>query len=94
MRRYAAKTALVTTSGAHIRYIPAALAKAMVDAGTAAVEHSNGKVRSIKLLQCAASHLVRIGEPSDATWRSPKFVTREKLDCGGVVWRHHPRCWE
>jgi len=32
-----------------------------------------------------------IGPPSDG-WLAPRFSVREKLDCGGVVWKHHPRC--
>ena len=40
MRVYAAKTEVVTTTGQHIRYVPAAMAASMVSAGHAAI-HSN-----------------------------------------------------
>ena len=54
------------------------------------IENADGKVKSIRLTQCATASLVRIGDPSDA-WMTPPFSVREKLDCGGIVWRHHRR---
>jgi hypothetical protein len=70
-----------------VRYIPGELARAMVAAGTAEIHNANGKAKSIRLVETAATHLVRIGEPSDG-WLAPRFSVREKLDNGGVVWRH------
>jgi hypothetical protein len=64
------------------------MAKAMIDAGHAVVAHENGRVKSIRLIPTA--HLVRIGEPTTG-WGCVRFVVREKLDGGGVVWKHHPR---
>ena len=77
MRVFHGRIELLSAAGDHVRHIPGSLARAMVDAGTAAVEHSNGKVRSIKLLHCAASHLVRIGDSSTDTWHLPP-VRRER----------------
>jgi hypothetical protein len=93
LRGYSPRTEVVSPSGGHVRWIPAALAEAMVQAGGAAIHNQNGKVRSIRLLETAASHAHRIGEASDYSALSgTKFVVREKLDCGATVWKHHPRC--
>ena len=69
------------------------MAQAMVSAGAAEIAHSNGRVKSVRLLECAATHLQRIGEPR-ADWRTPRFVVREKLDGGATIWKHHPRCFD
>ena len=74
-----------------MRYVPGELARALVTAGSAVVSNRNGKVRTIKLTASAATHGVRIGEPSDG-WLAPRFSVRERLDGGGIVWKHHPRC--
>jgi hypothetical protein len=66
------------------------MAQAMVAAGHAIVENANGRVKSIRLLQCASASLIRIGPPSGG-WMTPPYSMREKLDCGVVVWRHHSR---
>jgi hypothetical protein len=61
-----------------------------VQAGAAAIHNANGKVLSIKLVQSASSHAHMIG-PATGDWRRPRFVVREKLDGGLVLWRHHGR---
>jgi hypothetical protein len=63
----------------------------MVANGSAAVANQNGRVKSIALLECAATHAQRIGAPT-GDWASPPFSVREKLDGGGIIWRHHSRC--
>ncbi len=68
------------------------MAKAMVDAGAAAIHNSNGKVKSVALLPTA--HLIRIGEPTVGWLATPPFSVRERLDCGGIVWKHHRRCFD
>jgi hypothetical protein len=83
---------LQATNGDHLRFVPGELARAMVAAGAAEVHNSNGKVKSIRLVACASSHARLIGPPSDG-WHSPPFVTREKLDGGGIAWRHHRHAW-
>jgi len=63
----------------------------MVLAGGAAIHNQNGKVRSIRLIETAASHGWRIGE-ADGRWTASRFVVRDRLESGCVVWCHHPRC--
>jgi hypothetical protein len=90
VRRFHSKCELLDTSGQHLRYVTAAVASAMVDAEHAIVHNQNGKVRSIKLVECAATAATRIGAPTGEC-RGVKFAVREKLDSGSVVWTHHPR---
>jgi hypothetical protein len=90
MRVYAARTELVTSSGSHLRFIPGAMARAMVNAGHAEVANQNGRVKSIRLIATAMDFARRIREPTPG-WNSTPFVVRERLG-GGFVWRHHPRC--
>jgi hypothetical protein len=93
MRRYAAKVDLVSTSGTHLRWIPAAVAEALVGAEHAVVTNQNGKVRGIQLVQCAETSAQRIGPPSPLTPLSyaTRFVRKLKLASGHVVYEHHPR---
>ena len=88
-RVYAGKVELQDGNGAHLRYVHSDLAKAMVTSGGATVAHANGRVKIIKLVPQPS--LIRVGEPSDGC-ASSRFVALERLDCGGVTWRHHPRC--
>ena len=78
LRGFAVKVELLSSSDAHIRYVPAA----MVDAGHAEIAHQNGKVRSIGLIATAATH-VRMNPSSAAgallmvyeTRRAPGMLT-------------------
>jgi hypothetical protein len=81
----------VNAAGWHIRYLPGALARSMVQAGTAEIHNANGKVRSVRLIATASTFAQRIGEVTPASWKSPPFAVRERLECGGVIWRHHAR---
>jgi hypothetical protein len=63
----------------------------MVLAGGAAIHNANGRVKSIRLIETAASQGWRIGEP-DGRPTASRFVVRDRLEGGFVVWRHHPRC--
>jgi hypothetical protein len=63
-RAFAPKIEIVTASGEHLRFVPGELARAMVAAGSAEIENANGKVKSVRLIQTAASHAHRIGEPT------------------------------
>jgi hypothetical protein len=82
---------LLAPDGAtHVRYLPAALAAELVNSGVAAIVSANGRVKQIRLTECAATHATVIG-PAEGTCRGVKFAIREKLDCGSLVWRHHPR---
>jgi hypothetical protein len=89
-RVFAPKVELVTSAGTHLRYITAALAKAMVSADAATIHNENGKVKAIRLVRTAAVYLQVIGPPS-GDWKTPPFCVREKLEGGFVVWRHHRR---
>ena len=90
MRAFASRCELLTYGGDHLRYVHAEFARAMVAAGGAEIAHQNGKVKSIRLLQCAATHLVRIGEPT-GRWGGVRFHRRVNLDCGARIIEHHPR---
>jgi hypothetical protein len=84
---------LVGANGDHLRFIPGELARRMCAAGHAEIHNSNGKIKSIRLIQAASTHLVRIGEPSDG-WRGVKFTRVVKTD-SGVSWiEFHPRSWD
>ncbi len=67
------------------------MAEAMVAGGSAKIAHANGKVKSIKLIASADAFAHRVGSPSVVGMPPVVFCVREKLDCGAVVWRHHPR---
>jgi hypothetical protein len=48
------------------------------------------------LIATAMTSATRIGEasaPSLASYAT-RFIVREKLECGAVVWKHHPRGFE
>ena len=91
MRAYARRCEVVNANGEYVRAVPAALASHMVAQGIAAVHNMNGKVRSIRLLECTATHALRICPPSAPDPFGVRFCVTEKLDTGHVVWRHHPR---
>lgn len=91
MRAFAAKCEVLAPGGDHVRFVPGRLAAAMVSGGTAAVANANGKVKSVRLVECAQTHAQRIGEPAASALLGTRFVVREQLDGGGVIWRHHPR---
>ncbi len=90
LRSYASKTEVVSSTG-HVRYVPGPMAQAMVKAGHAIIENQDGKIRSIRLTQCATASLVRIGEPT-GLWGGVRFTRWIYLDCGIRVIEHHPRC--
>jgi hypothetical protein len=77
VRSFAWRTELVNATGHHIRYIPSALSRAMVNAGAAEIHNANGKVKSIRLVTAAASHAQRIGKPT-GMWLAPRFCVRKK----------------
>jgi hypothetical protein len=90
LRHYASRTELVNASGQHVRWIPGPMAQSMVAAGSAAIHNQNGKVKSIRLLESAASHAWRLG-PATLVPQASRFVVRERLEGGGILWKHHPR---
>lgn len=58
--------------------------------GGAEIHNQNDRVKKIRLVATASTHLVRIGEPT-GNWGQLPFSVREKLDSGHVLWKHHPR---
>jgi hypothetical protein len=93
MRRYQRKVELLSTSGEHLRWLPSAMASALVDAEHASVASLNGKIKSIRLLQCAQNSAQRTGEASVPVYGT-RFVVREKLDSGHVIWQFHRRSFD
>jgi hypothetical protein len=93
MRGFAPRVELVNQSGEHIRVVPSPLAAALVEAGIAEVASSNGRVRSIRLTECADTHAERIGEATVPTGvPSVRFSRRVRSDDLAVTWwEHHPR---
>jgi hypothetical protein len=90
-RPFATRGALESATGDVIRHVPAEFARAMVAAGSAEIAHANGRVKSVRLIQTAASHAVRIGEPSPPHIGGVHFIRREKLDQSGSVVRTFKR---
>lgn len=64
-----------------------------MSAENAMIDERNGKPRSIRLIMTAAASALRIGEPT-GDLPGVRFSVREKLDCGAVGWKHHPRATE
>jgi len=86
------RVAITSSAGAHIRYVPAALADAMVAGGNAIPAPTPGKVRSVSLARSAASHAHRIGEPSGHNL-GVRFYRWLRLDASASrIIEHHPRC--
>ena len=54
------------------------------------IHNENGRVKSIRLLQTAQTHALKIGPPTGECL-GVRFAVREKLEGGGITWRHHPR---
>jgi hypothetical protein len=61
------------------------MAEALVNAEHAAIQNHNGKVKAVRLLTCTENSAQRIGEASAPVY-GVRFVRRELLDNGGVVW--------
>jgi hypothetical protein len=80
LRGFAVKVELLSSSDAHIRYVPAA----MVNAGHAEIAHQNGKVRSIGLIATAATHARMIGPPSDGRALGVRFTRWVRLHVMGA----------
>jgi hypothetical protein len=79
-----------------LRYIPAAVASTLVDAEHAIIDSRNGKIRSIRLIQTAENSSQRVGAPQPLSPVSygTRFIVRERLDTGDVVWAFARRSFE
>jgi hypothetical protein len=93
VRRFSGKVDVVGSNGEHVRYVPAELARAMVEAENAVIDERSGCIRSIKLIQTAQTHALRLGEPTGGL-HGVRFAVKEKLDSGHVIWKFHSRSFE
>lgn len=92
MMRFPSRVALLARSGEHVRYIPGALADALVASGAAATPTVVGRVREISLVTSASAYAQRIGEPTGRAV-GVRFTRWQHLDTIGMrVIEHHPRC--
>jgi hypothetical protein len=86
------RVAITSSTGSHIRYVPRALASAMVADGTATPGDGPGRVGSVSLVRIAATHAQRIGEPSNLGL-GVRFYRWRRLDASATrIIEHHPRC--
>jgi hypothetical protein len=86
------RVALMSHAGDHIRYVPSALASALVTGGAARADGSAGRVRSVVLARSAESQAQRIGPPTDGGL-SQRFYRWTRLDeSASRIIEHHPRC--
>lgn len=74
-----------------MRYVPAAFARQMIDAGSAEIASQNGRVKSVRLLETASTSARMIGPPTGNVLGGVRFSAKERLDNGFVVWRHLAR---
>jgi hypothetical protein len=83
----------MNNAGDHVRYVPAAMARAMVAGGTAAPQDGSGRVRAVSLTGPASLCAARIGE---ATGRATGVRFYRWVQLGHSASRvveHHPRCF-
>ena len=86
-----AQRVAVESNGDVLRHVPAALARAMVDGGSATIANANGRVKSARLVESAATHATgsvsrRTGTSgsgsasarSSTAEASPGSITRER----------------
>jgi hypothetical protein len=90
MRAYAPTVEVIGSGGGHARRVHAAPAETMADSGTATIGHQNGRGRSIRSVECAATHARLLGRPTGA-WGAVRFHRWVSLDCGAHVAEYHPR---
>jgi hypothetical protein len=90
--RFHSRVALVTTEGFPLRHLPCALAAAMVDAGSAAIRPSTGRVREIVLTRPASAFAERVGPAGGSPLGGTRFWRWTRLNESGTrVIEHHPR---
>ena len=85
----------MSAGGAHLRYVPGAMATAMVSGGAARVDTPGiGRIRSVILSRPAESFAQRIGEASEPSLGGVKFYRWRRLDDSATrIIEHHPRCY-
>ena len=91
--RYHPKVAVQNHRGDVLRYVPAAFAQSLVDAGTVTAERSAGRTRAVVLAKPASTFAHRIGEPDGGRATGVRFHRWENLpESGTRIVQHHPRC--
>lgn len=89
---FAAKVAVLNSTGGHLRFVPGTLAESMVSNGSAAPQPAGGKVREVALTRPAHERAERIG-PSDGRANGVRFYRWVRLDqSASRIIEHHPRC--
>jgi hypothetical protein len=74
-----------------VRYVPGAMAEALVTGGSAAAKSSTGRVREVALTRTAEHNAQRIGEASAPNFGT-RFYRRVNLDTSASrIFEHHPR---
>src|SRR5580765_4226595 len=92
MRPYHSKVALTSRCGYHVRFVPGALAGALVDNGTARPVTSSGRIREVELNRSAATHAERTGPATMNGIPATRFTRRTRLeDSAALIYEHHPR---
>jgi hypothetical protein len=90
---YHTRVALTNGHGAHVRYLPENLARALVTAGSAAAAPTTGRVRSIVLSRTASTSAERTGPPGEGRATGVRFYRWTHLEQSGTrIVEHHPRC--
>jgi hypothetical protein len=86
------RVAITSMMGQHIRYVPSALASAMIRSGAALPDQAAGRIRTVVLVSTASMSAVRIGEPSQPSL-GVRFTRWRRLDeSASRIIEHHPRC--
>jgi hypothetical protein len=89
---YAPKVAVLNRAGDHVRYVPAAAARALVSGGSAEAQASAGRVRAVSLVRTAEYCARRIGDPTGRA-TGVRFYRWVHLDkSASRIVEHHPRC--
>jgi hypothetical protein len=94
LRQFSGKVEVLGTDGTrHVRYCPCEFARALVETGAAVVAHANGRIRSVRLVESAQTHAVRIpGAPNGRATGGTQFTRRGHSDSLAVWWwEFHPR---
>jgi hypothetical protein len=84
----------MTTAGEHLRYVPSAIAQALVVTGAASPDNSVGRVRGVFIARPTSAFAQRIGPPSESTSMGVRFTRWQRLDASACrIIQHHPRCF-
>jgi hypothetical protein len=88
---YHSRIAVENAQGVHVRFIPRALAEAMIRGGSATPQKSVGKIRVIVLVRTAATSAHRVGDATPGHSFGVRFTRWITIGQSRVI-EHHPRC--